>query len=113
MALGKRMREERSGWVATTDLPVSPGHRFYQKLNGLLDEAKPRRSGSARRRAVNHLQYPAVRRVQRPASAGIIEQSPSTVRRNRKKVRRPWLAPSDVVGHDEILPAQVPFTNQS
>ena len=69
MALGKRMREERSGWVATTDLPVSPGHRFYQKLNRLLDEAKPRRSGSARRRAVNHLQYPAVRPVQRPANS--------------------------------------------
>jgi len=40
MALGKRKREEQSGWVATTDLPVSPGHPFYQKLNRLLDEAK-------------------------------------------------------------------------
>lgn len=37
MALGKRKREEQSGWVATTDLPMSPGHPFYQKLNRLLD----------------------------------------------------------------------------
>ena len=40
MALGKRRREEQAGWVATTDLPVSPGHPFYQKLNRLLEEAK-------------------------------------------------------------------------
>ena len=40
MALGKRKCEEQSGWVATTELPVSPGHPFYQRLNRLLDEAK-------------------------------------------------------------------------
>ena len=26
-------------WVATTDLPVSPGHPFYAKLSAILDEA--------------------------------------------------------------------------
>src|SRR5713226_2468064 len=26
-------------WVASTDLPVSPGHLFYARLNGILDEA--------------------------------------------------------------------------
>lgn len=26
-------------WVATTDLPVSPGHPFYTRLNAILDEA--------------------------------------------------------------------------
>jgi len=40
MALGKRKHEEQSAWVATTDLPMSPGHPFYQKLNRLLGEAK-------------------------------------------------------------------------
>src|SRR5690554_734769 len=40
MALGKRAREQQAAWVATTDLPVSPGHPFYQKLNQLLAEAK-------------------------------------------------------------------------
>jgi IS5 family transposase len=36
MALGKRKPQQRELWVATTDLPKSPGHPFYQKLNELL-----------------------------------------------------------------------------
>jgi transposase len=40
MALGKRKREQQGLWVATTELPKSPGHPFYQKLNELLAEAK-------------------------------------------------------------------------
>lgn len=40
MALGKRKREQQGLWVATTDLPKSPGHPFYQKLNEVLAEAK-------------------------------------------------------------------------
>jgi transposase len=39
MALGKRKREQQELWVATSDLPASPGHPFYAKLNGLLAEA--------------------------------------------------------------------------
>ena len=39
MALGKRKREQQGLWVVTTDLPKSPGHPFYQKLNQLLAEA--------------------------------------------------------------------------
>ena len=39
MALGKRKREEQESWVATSDLPTSPGHPFYQSLNELLAEA--------------------------------------------------------------------------
>ena len=39
MALGKRKREQQEAWVATSSLPRSPGHPFYQKLNGLLAEA--------------------------------------------------------------------------
>lgn len=38
MALGRRKREQQELWVATTDLPTSPGHPFYRKLNELLDE---------------------------------------------------------------------------
>jgi transposase len=38
MALGKRKREQQTGWVATTELPKSPGHPFYKKLNALLAE---------------------------------------------------------------------------
>lgn len=40
MALGRR-NEERQGelWVATQQLPTSPGHVFYEKLNALFDEA--------------------------------------------------------------------------
>ena len=32
-------REQQSAWVATTELPKSPGHPFYKKLNQLLAEA--------------------------------------------------------------------------
>jgi len=37
--LGKRKQEQQEAWVATTDLPKSPGHPFYRKLNCLLAEA--------------------------------------------------------------------------
>ncbi len=40
MALGKRRRELQSLLVATTNLPRSPGHPFYQKLNRLLAEGQ-------------------------------------------------------------------------
>jgi len=40
MALGRRKRNQQDMWVATCDLPKSPGHPFYSKLNSLLDEAK-------------------------------------------------------------------------
>jgi transposase len=40
MALGKRKQEQQKLWIATTDLPKSPGHPFYCKLNELLAEAK-------------------------------------------------------------------------
>jgi transposase len=40
MALGKRKRQQQEMWVATTDLPKSPGHAFYDKLNELLAEAE-------------------------------------------------------------------------
>jgi len=38
MALGKRKHEQQEAWVATTDLPRSPGHPFYRRLNQLLTE---------------------------------------------------------------------------
>lgn len=38
MAMGKRARQRQQAlWIATADIPQSPGHPFYQKLNGLLD----------------------------------------------------------------------------
>lgn len=39
MALGKRAQEQQGFWVCTSELPVSPGHPFYRKLNGVLAEA--------------------------------------------------------------------------
>ena len=40
MALGKRKTERQAElWVATPQLPVSPGHVFNEKLNELLAEA--------------------------------------------------------------------------
>jgi transposase len=39
MALGKRKQEQQGLWIATTDLPKSPGHPFYHKLNQVLAEA--------------------------------------------------------------------------
>jgi IS5 family transposase len=39
MALGRRESVQGEMWVASTDLPKSPGHVFYTKLNRLLAEA--------------------------------------------------------------------------
>ena len=39
MAMGKRKRRQGTMWVAASDLPKSPGHPFYQRLNGVLEEA--------------------------------------------------------------------------
>jgi transposase len=39
MAMGKRASEQAPMWIPTTDLPVSPGHPFYARLNAILDEA--------------------------------------------------------------------------
>ncbi len=39
MALGRRRQQEQTMWVTTQDLPRSPGHPFYQKLNEFLAEA--------------------------------------------------------------------------
>ena len=39
MAMGKRTTEQARMWVAATELPASPGHPFYAKLNAILDEA--------------------------------------------------------------------------
>ena len=39
MAMGKRKSEQAPMWIATTELPVSPGHPFYRRLNEILDAA--------------------------------------------------------------------------
>ena len=39
MAMGKRKSEQAPMWIPTTELPVSPGHPFYARLNAILDEA--------------------------------------------------------------------------
>ena len=36
MAMGKRTSEQAPMWIPTTDLPVSPGHPFYTRLNAIL-----------------------------------------------------------------------------
>ena len=35
--MGTRQSEQASLWVATVELPKSPGHPFYTRLNVLLD----------------------------------------------------------------------------
>jgi transposase len=39
MAMGKRKSQQAPIWIPTTELPVSPGHPFYVRLNAILDEA--------------------------------------------------------------------------
>src|SRR5213593_846152 len=39
MAMGKRTSEQAPMWVAATELPVSPSHPFYARLNTILEEA--------------------------------------------------------------------------
>lgn len=38
MGLGRRESKQPSLWVTSSELPRSPGHAFYEKLNGLLEE---------------------------------------------------------------------------
>ena len=42
MAMGKRRRyaRQKTMWVASTDLPQSAGHPFYERLNRVLDDAR-------------------------------------------------------------------------
>jgi len=40
MSMGRREERQAPMWVAGTALARSPGHRFYEKLNELLSEAK-------------------------------------------------------------------------
>ena len=41
MAMGTRKQGERQEdlWIAKADLPRTAGHPFYERLNGLLEEA--------------------------------------------------------------------------
>src|SRR5262245_20898544 len=39
MAMGKRKSEQAPLWISATELPVSPGHPFYRRLNEILDAA--------------------------------------------------------------------------
>jgi transposase len=39
MSMGKREDKQQALWIGATELPQSPGHRFYEKLNELLGEA--------------------------------------------------------------------------
>jgi hypothetical protein len=39
MAMGTRESEQAPLWIATSDLPRSPGHPFYARLNQVLDAA--------------------------------------------------------------------------
>lgn len=37
--MGKRKKRQEGLWVATAELPTSPGHPFYQRLNAVLETA--------------------------------------------------------------------------
>src|SRR3990167_7897279 len=52
MAMGKRTSEQAPMWIPTTELPVSPGHPFYVRLNAILDAAGFARFAAAPGRAV-------------------------------------------------------------
>jgi len=39
MAMGRQQQRQGDFWIATQDLPASPGHPFYERLNQLLDQA--------------------------------------------------------------------------
>src|SRR2546425_9734267 len=38
MSMGTRETDQPPLWIATSDLPASPGHPFYARLNAVLDE---------------------------------------------------------------------------
>jgi transposase len=38
--MGKRKKRQETLWLAAAELPTSPGHPFYQRLNAILDAAE-------------------------------------------------------------------------
>lgn len=40
MVMGKRKRRQQGMWLAASELPKSPGHPFYQRLNAVLEESE-------------------------------------------------------------------------
>ena len=40
MSMGRRNATQPSMWITQSEIPRAPGHRFYEKLNELLREAK-------------------------------------------------------------------------
>jgi hypothetical protein len=38
MAMGKRKRQQKTIWVSASELPMSPGHPFYLRLNQALEK---------------------------------------------------------------------------
>lgn len=38
MAMGKKKRRQQSMWILASELPTSPGHPFYGRLNQILDD---------------------------------------------------------------------------
>ena len=38
--MGRRQTEQPPLWIAASDLPMSPGHPFYARLNTILDAAQ-------------------------------------------------------------------------
>ena len=43
----RRKRRQETMWVATSDLPASPGHPFYRRLNQILRRMASTRSSRA------------------------------------------------------------------
>jgi transposase len=39
MAMGKRKKQQKTMWVSVSELPMSPGHPFYVRLNRALESA--------------------------------------------------------------------------
>ena len=37
MSMGTRETDQSPLWIAASDLPASPGHSFYTRLNAILD----------------------------------------------------------------------------
>src|SRR3970040_2159025 len=86
MAMGKRTSEQAPMWIPTTELPVSPGHPFYVRLNAILDDAGFDRFRGAQCRGF----HPAgeVRAIRRVVGLGLDAAAPdhSTISRTRRLI---------------------------
>ena len=76
MSMGTRETDQPPLWIAASDLPASPGHPFYARLNAVLDaQGVMRRRGELIERSFAHVyDTGAMRRIHLRGHSNILKR---------------------------------------